>query len=289
MIRAYIQIIAACLIWGTYGLFVKKLGYSPEVIVFFRFFFGAVFLALFFLLTGSLARLKPNDHTRTLLIAGFVNTGSWLLLTRSIDYTSVATGFILNYTAPCFVVLLAPLVLKERFEKKSLGALVLAFAGIILIAGYSGPDLKSHSLWGSIMGLSSGLLYAFYIVALKRVPSELLGLVSNFYICATIALFSFPLAALSMPSFTLSGILLLVLMGAFVQVGGTTLYMLGLRRAKAQHASILSYFEALFAMLYAALFLHDRMTPAFFAGVALVIAGSVIILSFRKEESTSES
>lgn len=64
--------------------------------------------------------------------------------------------------------------------------------------------------------------------------------------------------------------------------------MLGLKRAKAQHASILSYFEALSAMLYAAVFLHERITLTFLTGVVLIIAGSVIILYFRKEKKSAE-
>lgn len=290
MLKAYLLIITACMLLGTYGLFVKKLGYSPEVIVFFRFLFGAVFLALLSLFTGHFARLKPSIHTGTLLLAGIINGASWLMFTRSIEYTSVANGLILTYTAPCFIVLLAPFILKEPFEKKSIGALVFSFTGIVLVAGYGGSGTNANSLLGNILGLSSGILYALYILLLKRrLPSDILGIVSNFHISATIALVSFPLAALSMPSFTLSGMFLLIILGVLVQGVGITMCMIGLGRIKAQHASILLYSEVLFGMLYAVLFLNEPMTPVFLTGVFLIIAGCLLILFYRREEVSSDT
>lgn len=282
--KAYIQIITACLIWGSYGLFVQMLGYSPEVVVFFRFLFGALFLVILSCFTGNLRQLKLSSHTGMLFLMGCINAASWLMLTRSIMYTGVANGFILYYTAPCFVMLLAPVILKEPFEKRSLIALILSFTGIILIAGQGGEAFKDHNLWGNILGVSSGVLFAFYIIALKRLPSDKLGLVSNVYVSATIALVTFPLAAPSMSAVTVSGLLLLAFLGILIQGAGTTMYMIGLRRVKAQHAGILSYFEALFSMLFAGLFLHERMTPAFLAGVVLIIAGGALIIALKGKE-----
>ncbi|MCL4440921.1 MAG: DMT family transporter, partial [Firmicutes bacterium] len=98
--KAYFQILAACLIWGSYGLFVQKLAYPPEVIVFFRFLSGALFLVILAYYTGNFRQLRQPSHTGLLLLMGCINAGSWLMLTRSIMYTSVANGFILYYTAP---------------------------------------------------------------------------------------------------------------------------------------------------------------------------------------------
>jgi drug/metabolite transporter (DMT)-like permease len=200
-------------------------------------------------------------------------------------YTSVSNGFILLYTAPCFVILLAPFILREPFEKKSLLALAVSFAGIVLIAGSNGEGLKEYNLWGNLLGLSSGILFAVYLVALKKLPSGLLGLVTNTYMSFTIALVALPLAAPAILSVTLPGLLQLAFMGILIQTVGTTIYMIGLRKVKAQHGSILCYFEALFAMLFAALFLQERMTPAFGAGTALIILGGGLIVACREKKS----
>lgn len=283
---SYLQIILACFIWGSYGLFVQILPYSPEVIVFFRFLFGSLTLVIFASFTGKLSQLKPSSSWKSMVLIGFVNTFSWLALTKSITYTSVANGFILYYTAPCFVVMLAPFFLNETLEKKSLIALVLCFAGIISVMGYGEITQGGYSWQGNLLGLISGILYATFIIGLKRLPSHCLGLVSNVYMCTVIALVSFPLAFSSLHQVSLSGILILIAAGISIQGIGTTLYMTGLRNVKAQHASILSYLEALFAAIFASLFLGEHLAMNMALGGILILVGGIVVMSKTTKKPT---
>ncbi|GAI06661.1 unnamed protein product, partial [marine sediment metagenome] len=45
---------------------------------------------------------------------------------------AIANAVLLNYTAPIFVALLAPLFLKEKLEKSTLLALAISVAGIVV-------------------------------------------------------------------------------------------------------------------------------------------------------------
>lgn len=280
---AYLQIILACFIWGSYGLFIRMIDYPPELIVFFRFFLASVTLILFAGLTGKMTQFK-TPKWKWLVAIGMINTISWLTLTNSVALTSVANGFILYYTAPCFVVLLAPIFLKEKIEKRSLIALALSFAGIISIMGLNGFSQGSKVLQGNTLGLISGITYALFIIGLKYLPSNVLGLVSNTYMCSTIACMTLPLALPHFHAISLSGFLVLLLMSLFIQVIATTIYMLGLRKVKAQHAGIICYSEALFAMLFAAIFLNESFTFGLIGGTILIIIGGFIIMS--KKEAT---
>lgn len=280
----YVQIVLACLIWGSYGLFVQMLPYPPEVVVFFRFLFGAITLVVFAALTGKLSQLKPSSHWKTMVVISAINSTSWLALSRAITYTSVGNGFILYYTAPCFVVMLAPLLLKERLEKKSVAALVFCFVGIVTIMGL-GELGSGERVWqGNLLGLSSGLTYALYVLGLKRMPESALGLNSNVYLCGVISLISLPLALPAMSQVTFSGLLVLVALGILIQGVATTTYMVGLRKVKAQHASILSYSEALFAMLFSMVFLQESLTLNVVIGGLLIFVGGVIIVRKGKKE-----
>lgn len=277
-ILAYLQIILACIIWGSYGLFVQILPYPPELIVFFRFLFGAISLIIIVTLTGNLDKLKPSAGWKTMVIISAINSLSWLSLSRAITYTSVANGFILYYTAPCFVVMLAPFFLKEKIEKKSILALAICFIGIVFIMGNSNVSESSNKWLGNILGLISGITYAIYVLGLKSLPQKFLGLISNVYLCVVISLISFPLAFSSLHLITLSGLLILISLGITIQCIATTLYMIGLRKVKAQHASILSYSEALFAMLFATVFLNEKITVHILVGAFLIISGGLIIM-----------
>lgn len=280
----YLQIIIACLIWGTYGLFVQLVPYPPEVIVFFRFLFGAISLILVLSLKGQVHTLKPTDGWKMMVLISAINSISWITLTRGITYTSVAQGFILYYTAPCFVVLLAPLLLKEKIEKKSIFALVICFLGVIVIASTGETTTASNKMLGTILGIISGITYAIYIIGLKSLPEKFLGLVSNVYLCIVISVITFPMAFSAMSDISWQGILVLVMLGITIQGIATTLYMIGLRKVKAQHASILSFLEFLFASLFAALFLNEQFTLSLTLGSVLIIIGGIIVVSKKRKQ-----
>ena len=284
---AYLQIIISSLIFGSYGLFVKILPYSPEVTVFFRFLFGTLILLVFAAVSGKVKDLKQASWKKMIVI-GIINAFSWLSLTKSIVYTNVATSYILYYTAPCFVVLLAPFYLKEPLEKKSLVALVLCFTGVLSVMGFHEVNLLGNSWKGNMLGLSSGMLFGLYLLGLKSLPGHCLGLVSSIYVCATITMVTFPMAVTSLHEVSLWGILVLMFLGLAIQGIATTLYMVGYRSIKAQHASILSYLEALFATLLATFFLHEHISMNIVVGGLLILIGGIVLTRVSKKDKGTE-
>lgn len=73
---------------------------------------------------------------------------------------TIAEGQTLNKTAPFFTVVFAALFLKERAGWKSLGPLLVAFAGVLLIAkpGFAGEAAFPLAI-GLLGGLSAGAAY----------------------------------------------------------------------------------------------------------------------------------
>jgi drug/metabolite transporter (DMT)-like permease len=276
----YAQISFACLIWGSYGLFVQGVEQPPQVIVFFRFLFG--FLSLLFLinLTKDWKKIIVAKKWGILVLAGAINTLSWLLITRSIQLTTVTNGFILYYTAPCFVVFLAPLFLREKIRKTAIPALILCFCGIVIIniGGAGGWNPTTFNWLSNLMGLGSGVFYGLYIILLKKVPPDILGLVSNIYVCGVISGITFPMAFPYLVNINLKDLLMLVLAGISIQGIATSIYMIGLRKVSAQHASILSYLEVLFASLLAVIFLNENISPPLIIGSIMVIGGGMLVV-----------
>ena len=275
---AYGQILLACLIWGTYGVYVQVLHYPAVLIVFFRFFFGLVTMVGLAAYRGQLMSLLPTRQSWLLILACLINFGSWMLLTQSIMASSVANGFVLYYTAPCFVVLFAPVILGEKIKTRAVMALGLCFSGIVTMVGmdvFSGSQL---SIQATLMGLASGVCYAFYILLLKKIPKQLLGLVSNAYVCGVITLAAFPMAVNHFDQLTWGGLAVLIICGVTIQGIATTAYMNGLRQVKAQQASILSYTEALFATIFSVIFLQETVSLNLFLGACLIVGGGMLVI-----------
>jgi len=281
----YLQIASAALIWGTYGLFVRSLDYSPEYILFFRFLFGLIGLLVVTAVKNGLASLKPSlSYWRWLLVPAFLTGFSWLCYTYALNYTSVASAAFLIYTAPVFTVIFAPLILKEKLEARTIVALIISLFGTASIIGYGSIFIAGSHLAGDMIALLGGISYGLLALLIKKTPTSILGMPSNIIVSGYIALALLPFVIASSNQFSWKGILILLALGLFQQTFGATLFHLGLRSVKAQHASILTYVEPLAAALMAALFLDEAITSGSLLGGFLIISGGMIIV-FRNKSS----
>lgn len=280
----YLMVFFAAFIWGSFGLFVRALDYSPELILFFRFLFGLIGIILFAAIKRDYAWVKTAlIHWKWMLLPAFLSGLSWFAYTYSLSYTSVSNAAFLIYTAPIFTVIFTPLVLKERIEGKTVRALIITFTGTAAIMGYNGLFSSGLNLWGNLIALCGAVVYGFMALALKRVPAAILGIPSNIMMSLYFVVAVAPFALSAAAGIDLTGFILLIIFGLLHQSFAVTLFHLGLRKIKAQHASILTYIEPLAATGLAALFLYEPITWGSLVGGALIIAGGIIIV-FKKPQ-----
>ena len=67
------------------------------------------------------------------------------------------------YTSPIWVTLFARVVFREKIGKRKLVALLMAFAGCILVSGITG-GVGRVSMEGLLLGLGSGIGYGLYSI-----------------------------------------------------------------------------------------------------------------------------
>ena len=159
---APLWILLAGALWGTMGLFVRRLnacGLAAIEVTQIRMTAGLVIVGLYLLLfRRDLLRVRLRD------LWCFFGTGiiSLLLFSycyfRNMTYTSLSVAAILLYTAPAFVMLLSLLLFREKMTVNKVLALVLALAGCALVSGIgTGAGISGTGL---LLGLGSGLFYA---------------------------------------------------------------------------------------------------------------------------------
>ena len=113
-------------------------------------------------------KIKPKDIPLFLAL-GLV---SILFFTccyfTAIRLMTMSTAAILLYTSPIWVMILAVIFLKEKITVRKIIALILAFAGCVLVSGFGGKV----TVIGILVGLGSGLGYGLYSIfgtfALKK-------------------------------------------------------------------------------------------------------------------------
>ena len=112
--KARLQVIGAMVIFGTIGIFRRYIPLPSSLLALARGIIGAAFLLLINRRKPDLSAIRKNGLL--LLLSGAALGANWILLFESYRYTSVATATLCYYLAPILLILVSPLLLKERLS-----------------------------------------------------------------------------------------------------------------------------------------------------------------------------
>lgn len=268
---ALLLIAAAAVLWGLLGAFsgaLLALGLSPSEIAFWRALLGGSAFAVH----ATLARRwRPPGTAAALGTALFAFVGVslfYVALIQAIDLGGISLAFVLLYTAPAWVTLLARPVLNEPPTSLQWLLTCLAVVGVAMVSSARGEGVDptpAAILWG----LTAGLGYASYYLLGKRLlarqtPSQLYAvalIVGSAGIAPFVAWSAKPAAAWAL----LAAAALVSTYLAYL------LYGLGLRRTRASRAVLVATVEPVVAGAVAWAIFDERMGPLGLAGAALVI------------------
>lgn len=291
-IKANIQIIAASVIYGFSGIFfmyVKNM--AAGTVVFYQLLFGLLALAGYLAVTGKLSGIRLRGKRKTLILLGAFNAGAMVSYYMAVDFTNVSISVLLLYTAPFYVLLLAPVFLKEKHNKKSLLALVLSLTGVVMVIGpenlVSGPGIEPAYLYGVLMGLFSGLFYACVTITSRSLRNEYSGLEQLFISTLVMLLLLLPFAKQAPITTLVQNLPVLLFLGITITSVGSILFFTGLLHVKAQNASILSLLEPVSAIFFAYLLLKDPISIETLFGCVLILSSS-FLASLEEENKTGK-
>lgn len=270
MSRAQIKYIAGLLLFGLNGIVSSRLRMPSMQIVFFRTLLGSVFLLLLCLL-----RREPRQLAAVVL-SGVSMGLSWFFLYEAYQRIGVGLASITHYCGPVIVLLLTPLVFRQRLTGVQTACFCVVFAGLLLV---SVPDLKAGSgvdALGLAFGFLSAVLHALMVVFTMKAPditgmkNAALQLAVSF---VTVAVFVLALRGVTLPADRTRWFWMLVL--GLVNTGvGCWLYFSEIARLPVMTVSILGYLEPLAAVLFAVVLLHERLSVFEAVGAVLILAGA---------------
>ncbi len=278
-------VVAAGCMWGSMGLWVRRFsaeGLGSMQILALRAVVAVAALGIFLpIYNRELLRVRLRD------LWCFFGTGVCSLLffgycyNQTILLTSLSVAAILLYTAPVIVTVLSFFLFKEAMTRRKLLALLLAFAGCVLVTGVL-EGAHAVSALGILTGLGSGFGYALYSIfsrfALERGYHPLSV---TFYTFVFTFVGALPLTdwapilgfAVKQPGNLLYSIAYGIVTTALPYI----LYTLGLRYVETSRASIMATVEPVVATLIGVFVLRERMTGMNAAGVLLVLVALVVL------------
>ena len=283
----YLKIITAILIWSSLGIFVRKIELPNHCIIFYAALIAGSLQFILLSLTKSFKKAKRFDSSPRnalfLVLSPICFMANALLFYYAFRNTTIANAVLTHYTAPVFVALLAPLLLKESIHKTTWIAIMLSSIGLWFILGGKPTGMEvlqeNREHLGIIAGALSGLAYAFLILIIRRIASLYSSLFITFIQNGIVALVLLPFVFrihLSMEAMPY-----LITMGVVHSTIAPLLYVEGLRSVKANEAAILGYFEPVGAILLALIFLRETPGLTALLGGALILYSGYMIVKAR--------
>jgi drug/metabolite transporter (DMT)-like permease len=283
--RGRVLVLAAAFCWSTGGAAVKNaLPLNVWQIA------GLRSLVAFFFV-GALVGIwnaRPLFPSGRVLLGSLANAGMLILYIAANLRTTSANAIFLQCTAPLWVLLLAPIVLKEPFRAQDLRIFSLCGVGMVL---FFCDRLSGGEMLGNVLALLSGVCYAMVVLGLRwgnrklsdEAASERKGPNDAQAIVVWGNLLCFLICAPLMGSMdTLSARPLMVVTGmGVIQLGlGYYFLSLGTAHVSALESILLALIEPMLNPLWAFIFLNERPGPWALAGGTLVI-GTVAYQTVR--------
>lgn len=284
--KSYVALIGSMLIFGTLGVVRRYVPLSSAMLALCRGALGSVFLLIFVLVRGGKLKLPERKATLWLVLTGAIMGLNWMLLFEAYSYTTVAAATMCYYMQPTIVILLSPLVFRERLSGRKLACAAAAIVGMLFVSGVlSGGTGQVRDIRGIAFGLGAAALYAAVIILNKKVVVEDIYAKTVIQLAgAALVMIPYVLLTEGVPELTLTAADIgMVLLVGIVHTGITyALYFGSMQRLKAQTVAVMSYIDPVFALLLSAAVLHESLTPLGIVGAVLII-GSAIISETAKE------
>ena len=273
--RARLQLVAGAALFSTAGAAIKACGLTSWQVASFR--AGVAALAVALLVPAA----RRGVSWRAALV-GVAYAVTVVLFVLANKLTTAASTIFLQATSPLYIVLLQPLLLKEKVARSDLGALCALAVGLVLVllgVPAAGPTTPNPAL-GNLLAAVSGGTSALMMVGLRwlaRGTHEADGaapaavVLGNVFACAAVLPLALPVAS-SRPA----DWLLLAYLGIF-QIGvAYALLLSALRHVAALEASLLLFVEPVLSPVWAWLFQGERPGGWTLAGGSVILGTTAV-------------
>ena len=281
-----LALVLSMVIFGTIGICRRGLPLPSDVIAFTRGILGSVFLVLAMKAScRSLSFTAVKGSLPFLIISGAMIGFNWILLFEAYNYTTVAVATLCYYMQPVIVLLVSPILFRERITPRKAVCAAVAVYGMVLVSGAGSAGaagsagLQSGNTRGVLLGLGAAALYAAVVLLnkkLKDVPVYEKTTVQLFMAAA--ALIPYMMAQGTLHTYQLGTwqIILLLMLGIVHTGIAYVLYFGAVGKLPVQTSALLGYIDPITAVLLSALVLHEALTPSGVAGALLIIGALVV-------------
>lgn len=280
--KSMVSLIISMILFGTIGLFVSNISLSSSVIALMRAVGGFLFLlSVVFIKRERLAITAIGKNLLWLCLSGTFLGFNWILLFEAYRYTTVAVATLCYYMAPVIVILLAPVLLKEKMTvKKSVCAAVAVF-GMLLVSGiFDGGAVAGGSGKGIVFGLGAACFYATAMLTnqfIKDISAYDKTIVQLGVAAAVVLPYSLITSGVQeFTTLTAPQILLLFAVGIIHTGIAYWLYFGSMDGLSGQTVAVYSYIDPAFAVVLSVVVLREETGVPGMVGAVLILGSTLL-------------
>jgi len=279
-----LRYIVALLLFGSNGIVASYISLPSYEIVFTRTLIGSLFLLLIFISSKQKVQFWRNKrHSLYLVISGVAMGASWMFLFEAYAQIGVSISTLAYYCGPVIVMILSPIVFKEKLTAIKLLGFLAVVLGMFCVNGQS--MLQGTVSWGLVFGILSAFMYAFMVIFNKKAASisglenPTWQLIISFL---TVAVFLGLKQGFSV-HIALDNLAPILLLGIVNTGIGCYFYFSSIGHLPVQTVAILGYLEPLSALFFSAAFLGETLSFLQLIGAVLILGGAGFGELFRQK------
>lgn len=289
-IKGYLLAVLSASSYGLIPLFIlpiKKIQFSIDVTLFYRFLISAIFIGFILLYNKETFKVSRKELMVMVALGVFYAFSSDLLF-KGYDLLTPGIASTILFAYPVIVALLMGFLFKEKIKSLTILALVISLGGILVLSAKE--SLLDLNFLGLITSLGAALCYALYIVTVNKAKLKSSGFKITAYSMFFASVFYllkclFTQQNLALPN--LKFVWDLTMFSLVTTVLSTLALVYAIQKIGSTPTSIMGALEPVVAILVSVILFHEVVTDNLIIGVVLILFGVIlnILADARKSKS----
>lgn len=287
-----IKLVLVMIVWGSLGVFTRYIPLSALSLAFLR---ALIAMPVLFVVM----KRKKADKVKWQLLIPYIISGvllgfGWLTLFYGYKHTSISSAVIIYNMCPVYVMILAPLILKEAISKVQTAVIFISFLGLFLIVGHNLSD--SYGYMGMALSAVSGMFYAAIVLINRSIKVRVDNQTATFVQILTSMIVLLPFVLIDGNIFTVvhldaMAVIYTILLGVLHTGVAYTIFFSLYAHMRSVEIVSYSFLEPLFGILFSVIFVGETLAFSQIIGGILILGSTYIgeMLKDRKLSKEKES
>lgn len=262
------------------ALYLYQDHFTPGSMLFYRFAFASVFLALFVAIQRKNFKVERRELP-TLIMLGFIFAVSSITYFLSFELLGAGIAATLVFAYPVMTAIIMATCFKEKLAVHTILAIVLTVLGIVSL--YDKGDGGTISTLGVVIVLASALAYAIYIVTVNRSSLMMSSIKLTFYASLFcwffVAAYTLGTEGHIQPLVNAREWIFSALLGLVPTVMSLVFMAMAIKEIGSTPTAIMGALEPVTAVIIGAVCFGEAITSQLLVGVALILIAVLLVIA----------